>query len=190
MQVRDVAALATEAFIQMVKMMDEGWTLVRAEGRFIDDPNVSHVHDLVMVKDGKYKYIEVKNWYQAPDGTPLAVYLWSSMKGAADAKDGKAGQLYVDLARAFSKKADDLDVQWTFGNRSGDPAKIVADLIDKAKSDPQRLRPILKASGNEKLLSEFDDLKDIADKREFIDSELKPLLNKMFVSGADLAGVK
>ncbi|SIP86939.1 hypothetical protein SAMN05878282_1014 [Aquipseudomonas alcaligenes] len=181
---------ATEAFIQMVKMMDEGWTLVRAEGRFIDDPNVSHVHDLVMVKDGKYKYIEVKNWYQAPDGTPLAVYLWSSMKGAADAKDGKAGQLYVDLARAFSKKADDLDVQWTFGNRSGDPAKIVADLIDKAKSDPQRLRPILKASGNEKLLSEFDRLKSIAEKAEFIEFELEPILKRMFVAGADLAGVK
>ncbi|SDM09544.1 hypothetical protein SAMN05216186_1522, partial [Pseudomonas indica] len=180
---------ATEALIQMTKMMDDGWELVRAEARFLDDPNLPHVHDLVMKMGDKYKYIEVKNWNQSDNGPSLAVYLWSSMKGAADAKDGKAGQLFVDLKRAFSKDLNDLDVQWTFGNRAGDTAKIVDDLVEKVKAEPKRLLVILEDAGNSSLKSELESLvrsKAWEDVDFFVDKKFKPVIERMFQAGATL----
>lgn len=170
--------------------MDDGWELVRAEARFLDDPNLPHVHDLVMKMGDKYKYIEVKNWNQSDNGPSLAVYLWSSMKGAADAKDGKAGQLFVDLKRAFSKDLNDLDVQWTFGNRAGDTTKIVDDLVEHVKAKPERFLAILKGSNNMPLFNELEDLikkRSKADIDEFVMAEFAPVIKEIFKSGATLA---
>lgn len=174
----------------MTKMMDEGWTLVRAEERFLDNPSLAHVHDLVMIKDGKYKYIEVKNWNQSDDGPSLAVYLWSSMKGAAEAKDGKAGQLFIDLKRAFSKDSTDLDVLWLFGNRSGDTSKIAADLVEHVKANPERFLAILKDANNVPLFNELEGLiktRSKADIDEFVMAEFAPIIKEIFKPGATLA---
>lgn len=177
---------ATESLIQMVNLMDQGWTLVRAEKRYLP----GHVHDLAMIKDGKIIYIEVKNW-QMPEGLS---FLWSSMKGGPEDGTKKAGQLYIDLVHAFSMPRDKIDVQWRFAARSGDVSKIIDYLMESANKNPERVLVILNEAGavSYHRLSEIMQKPQGARQREigvFMNRELLPVLEKIMISGGKLSDV-
>ncbi len=182
---------ATEALIQMTKMMDEGWTLVRTESKFLDDVATTHVHDLVMIKDGKHMYIEVKNWMM-PEG---AGYLWTSMRGATEAADKKPGQLFHDMVRAYGGELSKIDVQWIFGARSGEASKIIDAMMASANRNPDRVLAVLNKAGANR---QYKKLLEIIQKgqgsneaaiKAFMRQEFLPVLEKVIKSGGKLSDV-